>query len=175
MLSSCNGSGSVNTSTNNATSDAVKDNVETPDETASTLKIFSFDGKPVSTLLGSSTNEVAKAIGEPDWIETDDFGTIHRFDYDGIHLWFDDDVFVRAESSDCSKLAVDGVSINKNRAELIKAIGKPSDEGRDEGFYGADDAYVMLYELPNGVGIFLEFSADALDVPPYLINVQKRW
>jgi len=134
--------------------------------------IFTFDGKPVSQLLGSSVNEVIKLMGDPVESSADEDGVIHRLDYDGIHLWFDDDIFVRAESFDLSLLAIDGLTLNKNRTELIEAFGKPAKEGRQEGYYGAENAYVMLFNLSNGI-ILLEFEED-LNVPPYMINVQEK-
>ena len=148
MLSSCGGGGSA-------------------------LEIFTFDGKPVSQLLGSSINEVINVMGEYLGSGADDRDVIHRLDYDGIHLWFDDGIFVRAESFEVSdKLAIDGVSLNKNRAEIIEALGKPESESQGEGLYGDEDAYEMVFHLSNCV-IFLEFGAD-LSVPPSMINIQRK-
>jgi len=130
-----------------------------------------YNGKPFSQLLGSSGNDVVRVMGAPEGTMQDDKGAIQRIDYNGIHFWFNDGILVRAESYDAGKLAIDGVTLNKNRAELIKALGAPEKEGREaEGYYGSENVYIMKYRLSNGV-VLLEFEKD-FNVPPGMINIQ---
>jgi len=138
------------------------------------LGVFTFEGKSISQLLGSPIKEVIKVLGEPLGDGTTEDGVIYRLDYDGIHLWFDDGIFVRAEAYNAavSKLAIDGISLNKNRTELIKAFGKPIKEGREEEMYGNEDAFIMKYRLSNGI-VLLEFDKD-LNVSPGGIYLQRK-
>ena len=145
-------------------------------EASSTSGVLTYNRKPISPLLDSPISEVIKVLGEPlgkAYQHMDENGdpvgndTPYRFDYDGIHLWFGEaGKFIKAESyfKDVGKLAIDGVTLNKNRAELIKALGAPEQEGREEGMYGDEDAFIMRYRMSNGV-VFLEFGKD-LNVPP---------
>jgi len=162
-FSSCGSSGSKG---DNSAANQESDNLLT------TSKIFTYEGKPVSPLLGSSIDEVINALGEPLGKQTDDKNITHRIDYDGLSFWFDDGIFVRAESFEISsKLAIDGVALDKNREELINALGAPEKEGREEeGFYGSENVFVMKYRLSKGMAL-LEFEED-VNVPPNMINVQ---
>ena len=143
----------------------------TPINANSMSGVFTYNRKPVSPMLGSQIDEVIKVMGAPLGTGADDKGIPYRLDYDGIHLWFDEGIFVRAEAFDLSKSAIDGITLNKNWAELFGELGKPEKEGWEEGYYGAENAYVMKYNLSNGI-ILIEFEND-INMPPFMINVQK--
>ena len=135
------------------------------------LKIVTYNGKPISPLLGNSRNEIIKAMGTP--LGTCGTEPPSRLSYDGIHFWFDDDALVRIETFNPSALALGEDTLNKSRAELIKLYGNPAKEfwGDDAG-YGPANTYTIIYASNLSHCLISLYFADP-DSTPWGADIHK--
>jgi len=133
-------------------------------------RIVTYNDKPISPLFGSSIHEVINIMGTP----LGDCGNSppHRLDYDGIHFWFHDGYFARAEVHSLSMLKIGGVTPGKNRASIVDLLGNPAKEHwGDDDALGPKDTYYMVYYLSNYSIVFKLYDFDA---PPAMVHVQNR-
>jgi len=129
-----------------------------------------YDGKPIVKYLGGTADEITVMMGVPLGDSGDNPPS--RIDYDGIHFWYDDGIFVRAEVYNLDLLEVDGVPLDKNRAGLIGLLGEPAHEWwGDDDEWGPEDVYSMAYQLTDCSIIFDFFN---IDEAPVLAHVQER-
>jgi len=144
------------------------------DEENNSSGTITIDEKVISSLFDCSLVEVVNVMGTPTGSSHNGTvnGTPSRIDYDGIHFLFDDDIVVREEIYNFTKLEYDGVSLNKNPNELFNILGEPTEEKWGEGLFGVENAYMITYDLA-GCSIVFEFDGD-MNVPPVMINISKH-
>jgi len=134
--------------------------------------IVTYGRNPVTTLLGKPPEEAISVFGTPVSSSLDDSGGIINLYYDHILIWFDHGLFTFLENYNPGALEVDGVTLDKDRAALIGLLGEPDHEDWGEGAYGAENAYVMDYNMQN-YRLYFEFW-DSTDAPPVMVLINSR-
>jgi hypothetical protein len=91
-----------------------------------------FQDVSVTGLLNRSMDEIISILGMPPYVGTFDEVGGYGFSYDDIDLTFDEvdgqSVVRRIWLRDLSVLSKDGLSLDRNQAELIAALGEPYDQ-----------------------------------------------
>ncbi|MCL2048660.1 MAG: hypothetical protein FWG87_08010 [Defluviitaleaceae bacterium] len=110
-----------------------------------------YNGNPVSSLLGRAKSEVVVLLSIPDEyliVESVPNNSIasHIY-YDGIDLYFRSGYFATSDIYNVNELKINDISMNVDRAEIIRILGSPIEEGFGEGCFDGD-AYLM-YTLPS--------------------------
>jgi len=138
------------TAASNSEQPALNDNdaKEQAKETADLSGVITYKGIPVSDLMGP-VDYVISLLGPP--IGYDEF----KLFYDDMEFYHNNDYIITIEIYDPSLFEVDGVTLDKNRADLIDILGEPGSEYEYGGNY-----YMRWWDRydRDGCWIFIELG-----------------
>jgi hypothetical protein len=93
-----------------------------------------YNGIPVTRFLEYSLSDLLAELGAPSEIQPDPYGG-----YANYYIYDDDDIYFTVYQTDVIEVSgvpqafeIDGVTLNKNREELIRILGEPVNEEWDE-------------------------------------------
>lgn len=95
--------------------------------------------------------------------------------YDGLELYFTEYVDV-ISGTNLSLLTIDGVALDKNRAELIAAFGNPIEYYKYPGYLyrGSDDDRMIRYHVSSYAGDYmLDFWFEHSEDKAYIISIKR--
>lgn len=117
---------------------------------------ISYKDIPVSLFFDSPADDVAKALGLPTGEDRDD----------DIRLCISDTGEVSSvEIWTVSALAMDGVTLNRNREGLVQILGEPYEEGYEGGYF-------MRYNFPN---YSVYFELGEADNVAWRVSISLPW
>lgn len=137
------------------------------------------NGTPAHEWFGESIDTVRNAWGTPlNYVDAEWAGETTRYcEYDGITFSFYRDRTIFSISMDSDICSLNGISLNKNRAELIKILGVPTSEGWEDYDYDYElneflEIYCMNYEgFYEGANLMVYLSS--LDSAADRIMIQE--
>ena len=131
-----------------------------------------YKGFPISWFYDSTIADVTAAFGSPS--EDDYYEGGRYYGYNGVAFFFDENTekITYIWAWNLGEFEIDGVTLEKNRGELIEIFGMPNDEGLSEDEYGDIDGYYIRYELPiYSMSIGMPSPDDIANE----INIGRNW